>query len=113
MNISIKGYGENTATFRTQGLVSPGCPVKMADNLTVAPCGADEEFIGIAVNVRGEYACVQLAGYAEVDFSGPAPELGYCALTADGVGGVLAEGAGRQYLVVNVGITEPKAGIIL
>ena len=113
MNISIKGYGENTATFRTQGLVSSAHTVKMADNLTVAPCTADDDFIGIAVNVRGEYACVQLSGYAEVDFTGTAPAVGYCSLVADGKGGFSVGENGRKYLVVNVDTTNSKAGIIL
>ncbi len=113
MNISMKGYGENTATFNTDGLVCVSHTVKMADNLTVAPCQADDGFIGIAVNVRNSIACVQLDGYAKVTFSGAAPAVGYCSLAADGNGGVkVAEGA-REYLVTDVDTVNGTAGIIL
>ena len=113
MNISIKGYGENTATFGTQGLVCVSHPVKMTGNLTVGPCENGDDFSGVAVNVRNEYAGVQLAGYTEVSYSGTAPVCGYCPLAADGRGGVAVNENGRAYLVVNVDTSESIAGIIL
>ncbi len=113
MNISIKGYGENTATFGTQGLVCVSHPVKMAGNLTVGPCTAGDNFAGVAVNVRNEYAGVQLAGFVTVDYSGTAPVPGYCTLAADGKGGVSVNENGRKYLVVTVDTVKSTAGIIL
>ncbi len=113
MNFSINGYGENTTTFRTTGLVCTSHTVKMADNLIVAPCEAGDEFIGIAVSTGDGYAGVQLDGYVKVDFTGTAPAVGYCNLTADGKGGVKTDTNGRKYLVVEVDTNTNKAGIIL
>lgn len=113
MNISIKGYGENTATFATDGVVCASHVVKLADNLTVCPCNAGDKFIGTAVNVKSEYACVQLDGYVTVNYSGEAPSVGYCTLVADGNGGVRTDDAGREYLVTDINETAKTAGIIL
>lgn len=113
MNVSIKGYGENTATFGTQGIVCVSHPVKMTGNLTVGPCESGDDFTGVAVNVKNEYAGVQLAGFVTVDYSGTAPALGYCSLTADGNGGVTVDENGRKYLVVSVDTAKSVAGIIL
>lgn len=113
MNISMKGYGENTATFNTDGIVCASHTVKMADNFTVAPCQADDEFIGIAVNMRNGIACVQLDGYTKVTFSGAAPAVGYCSLVADGNGGVKFSEGAREYLVTDVDAVNSTAGIIL
>lgn len=113
MNISMKGYGENTVTFKAQGLVCPAHTVKMTDNLTVAPCEAGDTFSGVAVNIRDEYACVQLCGHAELDYTGAAPCVGYCTLVADGKGGVSVGENGREYLVVSVDTEKSKAEIIL
>ena len=112
MNFSINGYGENTATFRTTGLVCTGHTVKMADNLIVSPCEAGDEFIGIAVNTKDGYAGIQLEGYVKTDFSGTAPSVGFCGLAADGKGGVTVDSDGRKYLVVEVDTVNNKAGFI-
>ena len=113
MKISIKGYGENTATFRTSGIVSASHVVKMADNLTVSECSAGDKFIGTAVSVKNEYAGIQLDGYVTVNYSGTAPTVGYCTLVADGNGGVKTASAGKEYLVTDVDTTAKTAGIIL
>lgn len=113
MNISIKGYGENTATFKADGVVCASHTVKMADNLTVAPCDAGDAFIGTAVNVKNEYACVQLDGYVTLTYTGTAPVVGYCSLASDGNGGVMVSESGREYLVTDVDTASKTAGIIL
>lgn len=113
MNISMKGYGENTATFRTEGVVSVSHVVKMANNLTVAPCNSGDAFIGAAVNVKNEYACVQLDGYVTLSYTGTAPAVGYCSLVADGKGGVMVSDTGREYLVAEVYTSSKTVGIIL
>lgn len=113
MNISMKGYGENIATFRTDGVVSTSYAVKMADNFTVTPCNSGDAFIGTAVNVKNEYACVQLDGYVTLSYTGSAPAVGYCSLVADGKGGVKVSDTGRAYLVTDVDTANKTAGIIL
>ena len=113
MNISMKGYGENTATFKTDGVVCASHAVKMADNLTVAPCEAGDALIGTAVNVNNEYACVQLDGYVTLSYTGTAPAVGYCSLASDGNGGVMVTEGAREYLVTDVDTANKTAGIIL
>lgn len=114
MTVSFKGYDEKTATFKTQGLCSPGHTVAMADNATVKPCGDADDFIGVCVNVKGEYACVQLGGYAQLAFTGDtAPTVGFCALTADGKGGVCVAESGRTLLVTDVDAAGKTVGVIL
>ncbi len=113
MNFSIKGYGENTATLKTTGLVCTGHTVKMADNLIVSPCEAGDDFIGVATSTRDGYAGVQIDGYVNIDFTGTAPTLGWCGLVSDGKGGISADSNGRKYLVVEVDAINNKAGIIL
>ena len=113
MNISMKGYGENTATFNADGIVCASHTVKMANNLTVAPCQDGDDFIGVAVNIRNALACVQLDGYTKVTFSGTAPAVGYCSLVADGNGGVKVSEGAREYLVTDVDAVNGTAGIIL
>ena len=113
MNISMKGYGENTATFTTDGVVSVSHAVKMSDNFTVKSCAAGDAFIGTAVYVKNEYACVQLDGYVTLAYTGTAPTVGYCSLVADGKGGVKVADTGREYLVTDVDTANKTAGIIL
>ncbi len=113
MNFSINGYGENAATFQTQGIVCNSHTVKMAENFTAAPCDDGDAFIGQCINTRGEYAAVQLCGYAVFTYSGDAPTAGYNTLSADGSGGIKADENGREYLVINVDTIKKTAGILL
>ena len=113
MDISMKGYGENTSTFRTNGVVCTSHTVKMDNNLTVAPCNSGDAFIGTVINVKNEYACVQLDGFVTLTYTGTAPSVGYCKLVADGNGGVKVSESGREYLVTEVYTAEKTVGIIL
>lgn len=113
MTVSLNGYGENTATFKFTGLVSPNQPVTMAENFTVKPCESGDIFIGSAVNAKGEYACIKLSGYTEFSYSGTAPTVGVCSLAADGNGKVCVSDSGRQYIVVNVNTDNSTVGILL
>lgn len=113
MKISLKGYGENTATFKINSEITGGEPVCMEDNFTVKSCNAGDNFIGCAVNSRDGYACIQLDGYATFSYSGNAPEVGICSLTADGNGGVCVSENGRQFIVTDVDTVNGTVGIIL
>lgn len=113
MKISLKGFGENAATFKFTGVVSQGQPVTMADNFTVKPCEKGDNIIGTALNAKGEYSSVQLTGYAEFGYSGTAPEVGMCTLSGDGKGNVCVSDTGRQFIVTNVDTDNSRVGIIL
>lgn len=113
MKISLKGYGENSATFKFTSPVGLGQPVAMEDNFTVKPCDAGDNFIGATVNARGEYANVQLSGYTVFTYTGTAPVVGVCTLAADGMGGVCLSDTGRQFVVTDVDTVNSTLGIIL
>lgn len=114
MNISLNGCGETAATFETTGTVKTGTPVKIAGNGIVGPCADGEAFCGMALNVRGGYAAVQLHGYVRFSYSGTAPDVGYQTLTAaaDGKIKVNADG-GRSLLVTDVDTAAALCGVLL
>lgn len=101
MSVAFNGFGENMATFKADGEITGGTPVKMSDSSTVAVCADGESFCGFAVECSGGYASVKLSGTVITEYSGTAPELGYSKLTA-GSRGVTASDSGREYLVVAV-----------
>lgn len=113
MNISFNGYKENAATFLASGNVQKGMLVKMSDNKTVAPCSANDRFIGVCVDVRGDYATVVTEGYVNL----PAAKkitVGYQYLAAsasDKVTTGTSGTTGREYLVIDSDATS--VGFIL
>ena len=110
MNVSFEEIGRLAVTFGHEGCQA-GQVCKVSGNGTVAPCAAGDKLCGIVEGVRGDYAAVQVAGFAEVPYSGSVA-LGYVNLCADGSGGVKA-GAGREYLVVSVDENARTAIIML
>ena len=110
MNVSFEEIGRMAVTFGQDGCES-GQVCKVSGSGTVAPCGAGEKFCGIVEGVRGDFAAVQVAGFATVAVSGSVG-VGYVSLCADGQGGVKA-GAGREYLVVSVNENAKTAVIKL
>ena len=99
MNVSFEEIGRLAVTFAQENCAG-GQVCKVSGNGTVAPCAAGDKFCGVAEHVRGGHAAVQVAGFAEVKYTGTI-SLGYVILCADGQGGVKA-GTGREYLVVSV-----------
>ena len=115
MDISLNGYGAKAATFKTGSEVTAGAPVKITANGTVDACSDGDAFCGTALNARGGYCAVQLAGYVKVPYSGgTAPAVGYAALAADGAGGVkTVTTGGRSLLVTDVDAVSHECGVIL
>ena len=99
MNVSFEEIGRLAVTFAQEGCGS-GQVCKVDGSGKVAACAENDKFCGIVESVRGDYAAVQVAGFAIVKFSGSL-SVGYVNLCADGSGGVKA-GSGREYLVVSV-----------
>lgn len=113
MKTTLKGYGENAATFCLSGEAEKGAPVTMHSSMTVRVCSDGEDFIGSVLNAKGEYACVQLDGYVQLAYSGNIPSVGLNCLVADGNGGVRASETGRQYIVTDIDAENKKVGILL
>lgn len=99
MNVNFKGYGENVATFYADENVSQGSLVKMSASGTVSTCSANDDFIGVCVNVRNGYAAVQLNGYVELMTSDTSIDVGYNNLVA-AANGVKTSQSGKRYLVI-------------
>ena len=98
MEISLNGYGEQVATFAVSGEVKVGMPVKISANGTVAPCGAKDKFCGVVLSLRGGYAAVQMAGYAELSLYRHKADGGI----PDGQRGWNRQGTGRGHRTVAV-----------
>lgn len=112
MSVSFHGIGQVCATFLGSG--TEGQVVKVSGQDTVAPCSAGNSFCGVAVCVKDDACCVQVAGFATVPYSGDAaPSVGYAALSADGEGGVKSDENGREYLVVSADTTAKTVTILL
>lgn len=113
MMVSYEGIGLMCATFAC-GEIEDGALVKVSANGTVAACEADEAFCGVvAACSRDKKACsVQLGGFVTLAYTGT-PALGYCALAADGTGGVKNSEGGRACLVVAKDETAGTVTIML
>ena len=113
MSVSFEGVGQICATFLGSGLTE-GKVVKLSQNGTAAPCKTDDPFCGVVLHC-GDGACtVQVRGFVSVPYSGTAPTVGWCALAADGQGGVkTAASGGMKLLVVDVDATAKTVTVML
>ena len=98
--VSFKGIGQWCATFMGAEL-SEGSVVKVSAAGEVSACENSDGFIGVVVCTDKDTATVQLGGFAELSYTGTAPELGCVGLAADDNGGVLASESGEKYWVVD------------
>jgi len=115
VKVSFQGIGESVVTFynsRTNGAIS-GEPVKMSGNGEVAHCADGDRFFGVALASDGGFAAVQTDGYAEINYSGIAPAVGFTKLAADGTGGVKTAETGGEFLVVEVDAANKTVGLML
>ena len=132
MSVSFGGMGEVVATFKTNGVVKAGNPVKMQSNGTVQACSNSDRFCGIAISVADDgYATVQLGGYMKATYSGSAFSVGYAHALAASDGKVKADAGtessvtvdsdtltvtkytGSEVLVVEVDTTAKTVGFIM
>lgn len=115
MAISFKAIGQQQVSFLAASTAEAGKVCKMSASGTVDVCAAGDTFCGMITSVRSGIACVSLAGYMELPYSGDdAPAVGYSNLAADGAGGVKAvKTGGRSLLVVSVDSTNNVIGVFL
>ena len=69
MNVSFEDIGRISVTFGQEGCEG-GMVCKVGGNGLVVPCADGEKFCGIVERVRGNHAAVQVAGFAEVKYTG-------------------------------------------
>ena len=105
MSVSFEEIGQVVATFEAANGVKEGQVCRLTANGKVGPCAKGGDFCGAAVASRGDCAAVAVRGFVTLNYTGTtAPTVGYCALAADGKGGVeVPESGGRSLLVVGVG----------
>lgn len=104
MKVAFEEIGHMSATFLAESGEN-GQVCKVSANGMVAPCADGEVFCGVMEGVRKGASAVQLHGFAEVSYTGTAPDLGYVNLVADGNGGVKVSADGREHLVVRIDTT--------
>lgn len=115
MKVSFEGIGESVATFyvKAEETVAGGQPVKLSGNGEICGCGDGERFFGMALAGDGDFAAVQMAGFAEFAYSGVKPDAGFVKLVANGSGGVKIGEAGGEYLVIEVDEANGVLGLVL
>ena len=103
MMVSFEGIGQWSATFACTD-VQKGQVLKVSGSGEVAKCAAGDRFCGVVNTVGrdGEACGVVLGGMVTVSYTGSAPAAGWTGLTADGEGGVKADGSGEKYWVAAV-----------
>ena len=112
--ITFDSIREDLVTFTAASGLTAGKPCKISANGTVSACSEDDAFCGVAKQVRGGLAGVQMHGYVELAYTGTtAPTVGWCGLSADGAGGVQKDADGRAYLVAKVDTTAGTVGLFL
>ena len=98
MAIFHQELGQVCTTMYLQGSAADNTVCKMHANDTVAACAAGNDFIGVVVGKRDGLACVQVAGFVTLHYTGTtAPTVGECALAGDGKGGVAVPGNAKKY----------------
>lgn len=112
--VSFEGLENAVVTFQEKD-VTAGMPVEMESSGTVKNAAAGAALVGVALNVRGGCAAVQVKGYARLPYTGTAaPALGWTRLAADGSGGVsTAASGGREHLVAEVDSGSKTVGLFL
>ena len=112
--VSFEGIGQWSATFGCTD-VQEGQVVKIIGSGEVGKCGNGEGFCGVVNTVGrdGEACGVVLGGMVSVPYTGGAPALGRTGLSADGEGGVKADGAGEKYLVAAVDESDMRVTFVL
>ena len=75
---------------------------------------AGNDFIGVVVGKRDGLACVQVAGFVTLHYTGTtAPTVGECALAGDGKGGVAVTENAKKYRVLRVDTAAKTVGLYL
>lgn len=110
MNNSFMGFMENTITFECDETVKAGVPVKVAESGKVTACTEGDKICGVCVNVRENYASVQVAGFVTLPCEGSV-SCGYTKVAATEDGKVKADETGTQVLVITA--DDNTAGFIL
>ena len=104
MAIFHQELGQVCTTMYLQGSAADNTVCKMHANDTVAACAAGNDFIGVVVGKRDGLACVQVAGFVTLHYTGT---------TGDGKGGVAVTENAKKYRVLRVDTAAKTVGLYL
>lgn len=113
MNFSYQGIGQVCASFQAEEGLMEGCLCKVTDNGTVGVCAKGDAIHGVAGNVHNGVAAVTLRGFVTVQYTGTAPTVGECKLTAASDSAVQVSDSGRSCLAVSVDAVNQEVTILL
>ena len=114
MAIFHQELGQVCTTMYLQGSAAENTVCKMHANDTVSACSAGNDFIGVVVGKRYGLACVQVAGFVTLHYTGTtASTVGECALSGDGKGGVAVTENAKKYRVLRVDTAAKTVGLYL
>lgn len=114
MSIFLNGIDAKYITLQAGTALNAGKVCCMQKNCTVQDAAQDGDFIGVTRSVRGNLACVQIAGYVTLPCSGGITTPGFLKLCADENGGVkVSADSGREYLVVEIDEQAGTVGLFL
>ena len=106
MAIFHQELGQVCTTMYLQGSAADNTVCKMHANDTVAACAAGNDFIGVVVGKRDGLACVQVAGFVTLHYTGTtAPTVGK--------GGVAVTENAKKYRVLRVDTAAKTVGLYL
>ena len=115
MSVSFQGMDQLVVTFQAASGVNKGDLVTVSANGTVNTASSGDAPVGVALNVRGGYAAVQLKGCLEVEYNGTL-NLGWQEITTHSAGKIKAAGendAARRCLVLSTDTTAKTACLLL
>ena len=113
MNVSFNGMNENIITFEVEqgATIQEGDMVLVSDNGTVKVAETQNDVpLGVAVQVRGGFASVQVTGYVKVPCES-AVELGFLRAGISAAGKLCEMDGGREVFVTD--ISDNVCGILL
>lgn len=114
MSIKLNGISNNVITFKANGNVTVGIPVRPSSNYSVVACTANSTFLGVVVNKSNDLVGVQVSGYFELPYSSTTPSIGFSKLAADGKGGLLLDSTyGRECAIVYVDTATKTVGFLM
>jgi hypothetical protein len=115
MSVSFQGMDQLVVTFQAASGVTKGNFVTVSANGTVSTASSGDAPVGLALNVRGGHAAVQLKGYLEAEYNGTL-NLGWQDISTHSAGKIKAAGendAARRCLVLSTDTTAKIACLLL
>ncbi len=113
---SFEGFKENCLTFKiaSSSHVEPGDFVTITNGNEVKYAPKNIDIVGKCIDVNGDYATIQLAGYMTAPFASSATiAYGYVSATLDIDHQIVPTDGYRKILIISYDSATGKVGFIL